>query len=279
MIDLHIHSTYSDGSLTPAELVQMGETIGLKAMALTDHDTISGNIALLEAARSARLQAIPGVEVSAEFSAGTLHLLGYFIRPDHEPLNEALARIRSGRNDRNDQILGKLQAMGYAISLQDVKEFSGEEVVGRPHFAQALLAKGYVKTSREAFDRFLGKGKPAYCDRFRLSPEESISLIAQAGGVPVLAHPSTLRLNPTELRREVGKLAENGLQGIEVYYSEHSREQEAAYLKLTAEFNLVATGGSDFHGTTNPQVRMGTGFGGLSVPDQTVEQLQERVHA
>jgi len=166
--------------------------------------------------------------------------------------------------------------LGFGLTWDEVAAFAGEDVVGRPHFAQALLARKIVKDKDEAFDKYLGKGKPAYADRRRMTPEDSIRLICGAGGVPVLAHPFTLNLSLGALKKQVAELRDFGLGGIEVFYSEHTREMTNQYLNLAKDLGLVATGGSDFHGAMNPDVKLGSGFGSLNVPDDVVGQLRAR---
>lgn len=283
MIDLHVHSTFSDGTLTPAELVAKARALGLRALALTDHDCTGGlrEFAAAGAAADAgpgglRFTAVPGVEISAEVSPGTMHMLGYHIDPDNGDLEGVLVRIREGRESRNRQILARLAELGMPLEWEEVAAFAGEDVVGRPHFAQALLARGYVSTKQEAFDRYLAKGKPAYMDRLRFSPADSLAAIREAGGVPVLAHPFTLKLEPDALKAAVRELAEAGLAGIEVYYPEHAPDQVRQYRGLAEAFGLVATGGSDYHGANNPDIEMGRGFGSLNVPDDILDALRDR---
>ena len=189
MIDLHVHSTFSDGSFTPEELIGEAARIGLSAIALTDHDTTDGVPRFTAAAVSTSIRAIAGVEISADVKSGTMHMLGYMIDPDNQTLIERLKWLREGREVRNAEILEKLNKLGFGLTWEEVAAFAGEDVVGRPHFAQALLARDLVKDKNEAFDKYLGKGKPAYADRRRMTPENSIQLIREAGGVPVLAHP------------------------------------------------------------------------------------------
>lgn len=262
--------------MTPEQLVSRALDLGVKALALTDHDTVAGVARFLAAGRERRLQAIAGVEISIEFQPGTMHMLGYLMDPSNGALEDALSRLRNGRRDRNGKMMEKLSALGLPLAREEVESFAGEEVVGRLHFAQALAAKGYVGSTQEAFDRYLGKGKPGYADRYRLTAKEAISLIRSAGGVPVLAHPSTLGLKHAELKRILGELSDGGLQGVEVYYSEHSADQVREYRRMAREFKLVGTGGSDFHGSANPAIEMGRGFGSLSVPDEVVDELEER---
>jgi len=274
MIDLHAHSTCSDGSLTPEALAARGAEAGLNALALTDHDTTAGVAAFLAACEGLPMDGVGGVEISAAVPRGTLHMLGYFVDPGPCELQDALAHIRGGREERNRTILANLNKLGFELTWEDVKAFSGDEVMGRPHFAQALMAGTYVRSKTEAFDRYLGKGKPAYADRFRLPPAESVALIAGAGGAAVLAHPFTLDLGPEALDRLVAELRAAGLAGIEAYYPEHSPRQREQYLALAEKHGLVATGGSDFHGELNPDIRLGVGFGSLHVPDEVLDALR-----
>lgn len=276
MIDLHTHSTFSDGSLTPAELVDRACEAGVTALALTDHDGTLGIDAFLDACARRGLRGIPGVEISVEFGPGTLHMVGLFVDPQDAGLATALARLRNVREERNQVILRKLNALGIPLAWEDVAKFASQDVVGRPHFALALIEKGVVGSKDEAFERWIGKGKPAYADRYRLSPRDSIELIRSAGGVPVLAHPYTLGYHRNRLRAFVGELAALGLQGIEAYYSEHAPDQQRHVLAMAAEFNLAPSGGSDFHGALNPDIRIGRGFGSLDIPESVADRLYER---
>ena len=273
MIDLHVHSTFSDGSYTPEELVEKAVAAGLSAMALTDHDGMRGIDRFMAACLKHGLRGIPGVEISVDFDVGTMHMLGYFM--DHTPrrIDDSLIRLRKGREERNRLILERLNTLGFPLVWDEVARFAREDVVGRPHFAQAMIGKGYVNKKDEAFDRYLGKGRPAYVDRFRFTVEESIALIRHAGGVPVLAHPFTLDLGRKRLRALLSDLTSKGLQGIEAYYSEHSHDQQRFCLSTARDLGLVVTGGSDFHGALNPDVRQGVGFGNLNVPDALVDLL------
>jgi 3',5'-nucleoside bisphosphate phosphatase len=273
MIDLHVHSTFSDGSCTPEELIGEAARIGLSAIALTDHDTTDGVPRFTAAAVSASIQAIAGVEISADVKSGTMHMLGYLIDPANRTLIDRLKWLREGREERNAEILDKLNKLGFRLTWEEVAAFAGEDVVGRPHFAQALLARNIVKDKDEAFDKYLGKGKPAYAERRRMTPIHSIELIRAAGGVPVLAHPFTLNLSTEALKKQIAELRDFGLGGIEVFYSEHTPQMTSQYLNLAREFGLVATGGSDFHGAMNPDIQLGSGFGSLQVPDEVVAQL------
>ena len=279
MIDLHCHSTYSDGSLNPGQLVDMARAAGLKALALTDHDTTTG-VGPFQAAGQAledgTLECLSGVEISVEFERGTIHILGYFLDPGDAQLETALGKIREGRTSRNSRIVSRLNELGLDISDQDVAAYAGEQVVGRVHIAQALIEKGFVKDKQAAFKRYLAKGKPAYEDRYRLSPEDGIRMIRDAGGAAVLAHPATLTLGKKALREQVGAMREMGLAGLEIFYPLHPPKVVKEYLSLARAFDLVITGGSDFHGDANPAIKMGRGFGSLHVDDDLLEPLRAR---
>lgn len=276
VIDLHTHSTCSDGSLTPEELVSAAVDANLEAVALTDHDTTAGLPRFLVAARQAGLCGVTGIEISAEHHHGAMHILGYFLDPAHVGLQEDLTRLRKGRSERNRKILDKLCALGLELTWDEVHALAGGEVVGRPHFAQALIKRGHVKDKDEAFTRFLARGRPAYAERLRLSPVESIQMIRNAGGVPVLAHPCSLKLGQKQLRELLMMLRSVGLEGIEVYHSEHNLGQTRQYYRLAAEMDLAMTGGSDFHGTLMPDIKLGCGFGSLHVSVELMEQLASR---
>lgn len=272
MIDLHTHSTHSDGTLTPTELVAAASAAGLSALALTDHDTMSGVPEFLAAARG-RLIAVSGVEISAEFAPGGMHLLGYGFRLDDPDLNALLSRLRAGRSERNRAILGRLADLGMPLEWEAVAALAGGEVVGRPHIAQVMVARGYVADPAEAFRRWLARGRPAHVARDRPSPEDAVAIIAAAGGAPVLAHPVTLELNGSALVALVRRLRDAGLRGIEAHHPEQAPSARQAYAKLAADHGLVAVGGSDFHGARTPAIRLGRGFGDLRVSDDALSRL------
>lgn len=275
MIDLHTHSTFSDGSLTPEQLVHEAERVRLTALALTDHDSISGLQRFMSACATSSVRGVPGVEISVDCNPGdaTMHILGYFIDPANAELNEHVNRLRDGRQHRNAEILKRLNAMGLMLSMNEIAAFAGENNVGRLHFAQALLARGYVRTTQEAFDKYLAKGKAGYANRLRFKPLCGVEMIRKAGGIAVLAHPFTLNLGTKALADCVRELAQGGLQGIEIYYPQHSPKMIRQYLDLAAQFHLIATGGTDFHGTPTPDIKLGRGFGVLDVPNTVLEQL------
>jgi len=275
MIDLHLHSTNSDGSETPEELVVCGRRAGLKAMALTDHDNMGGTEEFLAACRTHGMTGIAGVEISAfvEEGYGTLHILGYGVNPEQPLVVESLGRVLDGRAWRNEQILEKLNGLGLELEWVEVQECAGEDVVGRAHFAQALIDRDYVSSVTEAFDRYLAKGRPAYVDRYRLYPEEGIRMIREAGGVAVIAHPFSWELDEAKLEAGLCELKAFGLAGIEAVYSEYVPEQTVTLLRLAKRLGLLTTGGSDYHGLAKPDIALGKGFGSLCVPDEYLPPL------
>ena len=274
-IDLHIHTTESDGTLTPSQVVRYAKEKGLKAIAITDHDTIHGNEEAIKEGISEGVEVIPGVEISVDYSPGTMHMLGYFITTEDPILNEKLALLQDSRADRNPRIIEKLNKLGLSLTYDEVVQVSGGGQVGRPHMAQVLMKKGYTKSIKEAFDKYLGKGAPAYLDKFRLSAVEAITMITDAGGIPVLAHPFTLYCKSSdELDALVEKLVNQGLQGLEVYYSEHDERKTSSYKLLAKRYNLAITGGSDFHGKNIKGIDLGTGRGKLKIPYTALENLK-----
>jgi len=257
-IDLHVHSNASDGSYAPAEVVRQAKEGGLAAMALTDHDTVDGLAEAVAAGQRLGVEVIPGVEISARFPGGTMHIVGLFIEYHDGLLDARLAVLKQARNDRNPQIIKKLNDLGIAITMARVEEISGGGQVGRPHIARALLEAGYVSSIQEAFDKYLGFQRPGYVSKFRFPPAEALAMIKEAKGIPVLAHPFTLNLAAIPLKNLIIELKAQGLAGLEVFYSEHTPEQEALYLKLTRELDLLVSGGSDYHGQNKPEITLGS---------------------
>jgi 3',5'-nucleoside bisphosphate phosphatase len=280
MIDLHTHSTASDGTFSPAGLVGEATRRGVTHLALTDHDGIAGLAEARSAAEQHHVAFLGGMEISAQYSPGTMHILGYGFREDDPSLQAKLENLRRAREERNPRIVDKLRDLGMDITIEEVAAVAGGKVLGRPHFARVLVGKGFVGGMQEAFDRFLAKGMPAYVDKVRMSPSESIATIRGAGGVAVLAHPKQLKVGDgKELEAIVKDLAGAGLQGIECYYRDHAEEDEARLLALAEKFGLIPTGGSDFHGANRPDISLGTGEGRMRVPDSCWERLVERVEA
>jgi predicted metal-dependent phosphoesterase TrpH len=267
-IDLHTHSTASDGIYSPAELLQRARDVGLRVLALTDHDTTGG---LEEAARAAAaldIDFIPGIEINTDVGGGEVHVLGYFI-DHHQPTFQSVLKVlRDARERRGQRMVELLNEQGIHISWERVREIA-QGAVGRPHVAKALLEAGYVQTIGEAFDKYIGVGCPAYVPRYRLTPDDAVRLIISANGLPVMAHPAELP-GLEELRNWLPGLCAAGLVGLETYYGPYTPEQETALRALAGEYNLIPTGGSDYHG---PGIHP-TPLGGRCVPYEAVERLK-----
>lgn len=274
MIDLHAHTTASDGSLTPAELVALARERGLRALGVTDHDTTGGLAEAMTAGVASGVEVVPGVELSVEYSHGQFHLLGYLIDLTASVLPDRLADLQHRRATRNERMIARMQEGGLPITMADVVAEAGGGLVGRPHMALALVRKGVVASTQEAFDRYLGAGCPFNIPKERLSPEEAIDLIHRAGGRAVLAHPYTIRLEGEAFAAEIARLRDLGLDGIEAYYSQHSPEQTAAFLDLARRLGLRVTGGSDFHGRSKPHVHLGVVHEGRPLPYAVLEALR-----
>ncbi len=273
-VDLHLHSVYSDGSETPGAIVERALRARLHAIALTDHDTLAGVDEAAAAAGAAGLAFVPGVELSVEWATGPMHLLVYHLEPGPGPLQDRLVEIQAGRARRNEQIASRLVAIGLEVTLAEVEDEAGGGGVGRPHFAAVLLRKGYVTSIRDAFDRYLAAGRPGYVNRERLDAVTAIRLARASGAVPVIAHPHTLGITAGEFRAAFEQLTEVGLGGIEAYYAEYRPEMRRHLAEICRALGIAATGGSDFHGSYKPGLEVGTGYGDLSVPDDTLDSLR-----
>ena len=266
-IDLHVHTTASDGAHPPRQVVEMAARLGLRAIAIADHDTTAGAEEAQEAAASWAVEAIAAVEINAEFAHTELHVLGYHVRLASERLQSVLGQLREGRLQRARAMVNRLTAMGLPLDWGRVMEIAGEgSSVGRPHVAQALVERGYAVSTADAFARYIGKGRPAHIERFKLAPAQAIALIREAGGVAVLAH-------PLQLMDVVPELVGAGLAGLEAYYPGYSARETGFLLDLAARYGLLVTGGSDFHGGgVLPESRLG----GVEVPAGVLEALRHR---
>ena len=257
-VDLHLHTTFSDGTLTPTEMVELCVQRGLKVICISDHDTTEGLRETFEAAsRHPGLTVIPGVELSTDVPGGEIHVLGYFLDVEDVGLQEVLQRFRHGREGRAEKMVEKLNELGLDISWDRVREISGEGAIGRPHIAQALVEAGYVQYPKEAFDRYISRSGPAYVERMKFTPEEAIKLILDHGALPVMAHPTysaskSDRDGVSSLKQVLSELKQMGLVGMEVYYGDYTHEQVEELAAYAREFDLIPCGGSDYHASGNP---------------------------
>jgi len=276
MIDLHTHSTASDGSDPPERIPELAAANGCRAVALTDHDSMDGLEAAGKRAAEVGVELIPGCEISCEVPKGTMHVLIYFVESGGS-LEAELIRLQDARDQRNARMFDRLSnELGLPITPEEVEAEAGGKGIGRPHVAAVLLRKGVVSSIQEAFDVYLAKGKPGYVEKERLYPDQAIKLARESNAVPVLAHPLSLGLEPAELDRTVGELAELGLAGAEAIYGRYSPEERSEVAALATRHGLVVTGGSDHHGTYKPDLQVGIGKGDLDVPDSALEELAAR---
>lgn len=276
MIDLHLHSTASDGTLSSAELVTYAKEKNLEAIAVTDHDTVEGLEEALAVGVRLGIEVVPGIEISAERPNSTLHILGYYINFKDETFLKNISILQEARAERNPKMIKNLHTLGIDIELDEVTKVAETGQVGRPHFAQVLLKKGYVKNMQEAFEKYLKKGAPAYEDKFRFSPHDAITHIVNGGGIPVLAHPCTLNYRTNkDLELLVTDMMNYGLMGVEVYYSDHTRSQTALYEQIAKKYNLLITGGSDFHGNNIKGIELGIGRGNLKIPYDLLNRIKK----
>ncbi|MDO4616757.1 MAG: PHP domain-containing protein [Lachnospiraceae bacterium] len=268
-IDLHVHSTCSDGTLTPEELVQLSAAKGLRAFALTDHDQVSG----IERARREALrlggspQVIPGIEISSEWQNSEIHILGYDLDPAHPALQSYLDEFLKEREDRNRKMAEKITAAGCPVTVEEVTERFPEAVLGRPHYARIMVEKGFVTSVAAAFQQYLGDQGPCYVNRRRIPSRDAVQLILSCGGHPVLAHPLQYGFSKDRLESFAQLLKDSGLEGMECLYSGYSVSDSEKLMQLAKRHGLFVTGGSDFHGANKPQIELGTGINGnLAVP-------------
>lgn len=277
MIELHCHTTASDGTFTPGELVHLAASLGITHLAITDHDSTGAVAEAMPLCRERGIVFVPAIELSASYQGRPMDLLGYGIDPGNPKLVAALARMVRRRADRLGAILDGLRSTGIELAEDEVTTLAAGGVVGRPHVAQALVRRGVVSSVAEAFDRFLGRGRPGYVPKENFAPDEAIAIIMGAGGVAVLAHPCYLRLDDEAFTRLLDELTGAGLAGIEVHYSQHGAEDVARYAGFAARYGLLATGGSDFHGANKPHIRLGAGPLGEPLPEAIAQALLARI--
>lgn len=276
LVDLHVHTTASDGGLSPAACVEEAARLGLAAIAITDHDTLAGNAEAMARGAELGVEVVPGVELSAAHETLTIHLLGYFPDPGAPELRAVLAELREQREERNPRILARLAELGCPLDSDEVTAEAGGGLVGRPHIAAVMIRKGYVGSLNEAFDRYLAKGAAAYVEGGKPQPAEAIEALLRARAVPVLAHPGATGARLwAQAEALVVQLVDAGLRGIEVHYPGRDSGQASAFLRLANRFNLLVTGGTDFHGPRKPGILMGRGGGSLRVPYALLARLKE----
>lgn len=265
-VDLHIHTIFSDGTLSPYETVKMGKLNGLMGLSITDHDEVGGIEEAFKAGKKLGIKVIPGVEFSAKYNERSLHILGYFIDYKNPKVTEFVVQMREARYQRAIKIIEKLEEQGFHITLDEVKSQAGIGNIGRPHIASVLINKGLIKNTQEAFNLYLGDGKPCYISKSSITPDAIISLILETGGIPVLAHPGLNKMD-----ENIPELIEKGIKGIEVWTPGQRAKETKKYLDIAEKYNLVTTGGSDSHGTRAgyPQV------GEFCVPNEVLEKLEK----
>ena len=285
MIDLHTHTTASDGTYTPRELIEEAKRTGIEVLAITDHDTFEGYFEAIPYAQRAGIDLIAGVEIGTQLRhpsisrAKNTHLLAYFFDgPPPQRFCEFLSRLRRARQERNRRLIEKLRNYGVYLSMDDVRRVAGHPLIGRPHFARVMVQKGYVRSVQEAFREYLGEHAKAYVERVEPDMLEALRLVRECGGLSSLAHP--IRLGVSSLREiedVVARLAADGLMALEVYHSDHEPEHVAFFEQLARRLGLAVTGGSDFHGAGKPDVKLGVGRGNLHLRRDLVEELRRAV--
>lgn len=277
-VDLHAHSTASDGTLPPREVIRLAKSSGLSAVALTDHDTIAGIADAADEAKAIGIDFLPGIEISCDYPPGTMHILGYGVDPASPVLTDMNRRLVEGRDNRNPKIIERLRELNVAITMDEV-EAEANGVIGRPHIAAILLRKGYVSSIKQAFNEYLAPGGKAYFDKERLTSKQALRMILQSHGLPVLAHPVQLRTtNDLELETVVKNLLDQGLAGIEVIHSDHDAGMVEKYIRLADRYNLLKTGGSDFHGHNKAAINLGLAAG-RRVPRALYDALTDRLQS
>lgn len=273
-IDLHTHSTMSDGSMTPEELVNHAKGSGLSAIALTDHDGVEGVERAISEGERIGVEVVPGVEMSAQFKTET-HILGYDINICDRDFLCAMEEVRKARFERNLITAENLRKIGFDVSYDEALKFAPNGFLGRAHYAKLMVEKGYVKSVKEAFVKYLSSGKEGYCSLQRYTPEECIEIINNAGGKAFLAHLHLIKLPDDELEEYVIRLKKAGLSGIEGYYTEYDEEMHAKYIALANKHSLLISGGTDFHGEMKPQISIGKGYGDLEIPYNLLENMRK----
>jgi hypothetical protein len=271
--DLHIHTTFSDGSFSPPEIVDKAIDKDFNTIAISDHDTMDGIKPALEYAADKDIEVIPAIEFSTFRGKAEIHVLGYFIDYENEALKDKVRKIYDARKLRAQKMVELLNKEGLDITFNEVRELAGDDYIGRPHIAKTMVQKGYIDEMGDAFtDQYIGNGGKAYVKKYKISPEEAIELILNSGGVPVLAHPIFINHGQPLREDDIFKLKEHGLLGVEVFHSKHTEENSKYYKKIAEKLNLLITGGSDFHGENSPGVYLGD----IRLSDEHVKKLKEQ---
>jgi len=274
-IDLHVHSTFSDGTLTPTQLVDLALRSNLEAFALTDHDTTDGIAEAIKASKDKDIEVVPGIEFSTEYNGKDIHILGYYINPYKQDFAQKVAEFRDSRETRNKKMCKKLNEMGFDIDYDSfISEFP-DCVITRAHYAKYLINHGYIKSIEEAFEKYIGDDCPGFIPREKISPAQAVSLILECNGIPVLAHPILYKYSDAALETLVSELKRAGLKGIETIYSTYSSDEEKLIRKLANKYKLIITGGSDFHGSNKPYLSLGCGRGDLYIPSKILTSLKK----
>ena len=275
-IDLHVHTLASDGSDTPVDVVRMAAELGLRAVAVTDHDTFAGLPEAIESGARYGVEVVPGVELSTIYDGVEVHVLGYYMDAGHPRLRAMMARATAERNARNETMVQRLHDAGYPVTMDALHaEFPGQTMLGRPHISEYLMRRGYVASVQDGMKNLLGRGKPFYVARYNIPLEESVETLRAAGGLPVVAHLFKYRYTPEQLTAMVDAATAAGAVGLEAMYTNYTPAQEQAVRVLAAERGLLCTGGTDYHGARKPDIALGRGFGNLRVPYALLEKLKE----
>lgn len=274
-VDLHVHSTASDGTLSPSEVIQLGKKLNLRALALTDHDTVDGIDEALMAGKEYGIEVIPGVELSCSYNNKEIHIVGLFINHKNIHFTEELEHLRNTRNNRNIEMAEKFCELGIPISFEEIQAHYPDATITRAHFAKYLYEKNFTSSIRDGFDRYLNDRGPCYVTRYKMPYSETIRLIHEAGGVAILAHPILYRMGQTELEKMIIALSKCGLDGIEAIYSTYTPSDESLIRRFARQNNLLLSGGSDFHGTNKPNIQLGMGKGKLRIPYDILSNIKK----
>ena len=275
-VDLHVHSNKSDGSLSPSDLVLEAKKKGLRAFALTDHDSVDGIDEALEASDESGVTVIPGIELSTEYEGKDIHIVGLLIDKEQPAFKNKIQEFVDSRTLRNRKMCQKLTEAGCPITFEELTEEYPDAVITRAHFAKMLLKKGYVRSLKEAFERYVGDHAPCFIPREKITPADAVRLILDAKGIPVLAHPLLYGMGKERLQLLIDRLKEAGLQALEAVYCTNTPSEEAYMRELAKKNGLLISGGSDFHGSAKPGLEMGTGYGKLYVSAEILEELVKR---